>query len=145
MERDLILIFTIEGSKFAIGIENLIEVSEDLEVEKKYKLEGCSGVLMFRGEIVPLVDIKGVLGFNEAVNKGSAFLIINVNDVKLGIPVDTVDGVIERKSQGLPFPDILLRVKGVFPYVYDLDGEMVLVVDFGVLLAGILTDIVAQE
>jgi len=61
-DKDLVLIFSISGCKYAIGLKDLIEVKESSTLLSKSKDEGSLGRIAFRGESIPLMDIKKRLG-----------------------------------------------------------------------------------
>ena len=56
--KELVLIVSLSGSKFAIGVENLVEVSEGLEASYSEDIEGFLGTVHFRDDEIKLFDIQ---------------------------------------------------------------------------------------
>ena len=126
-EKELILIFSIDGFKFSISIKDLIEVTENLDISSECQLEECLGKVEFRGDEVPLVDIKKRLSLEgERKSLCETAAVVRVWDEIMAIPIDSVEGVFEAGSGVSPFPQLMLREKGVFTLIYDWDGEFVL-------------------
>ena len=124
-DKDLVLIFSISGCKYAIGLKDLVEVKESSALLTKSSDEGSLGRIAFRGESIPLLDIKKRLGLisDSVVDGGS--VVVRVGEAIVAFPVDVVEGVMEVYGRQMPFPDVMLENKGVFPFIYTREGRFV--------------------
>lgn len=80
------------GEYFGIDLD---AVREFINVRSFTQIPGCPshivGNMNLRGEIVTLVDIRGTLNLETSpVKKGAKAVIINVDDIVAGLPVDDV-------------------------------------------------------
>lgn len=132
--KELVLIVSLHGSKFAIGAENLVEVSEGLEASYSDDVEGFLGTVHFRGEDVKLFNIEKRLNLEGDNSKKSDFVVVHSGNENIAFPVDSVEGVIEIKEEALPFPEYMLIEEGLFTSAYNLNGEFVLSLNIDSLL-----------
>ncbi len=140
-DKDLVLIFSISGCKYAIGLKDLIEVKEGSTLLSKSRDEGSLGRIGFRGDSIPLLDIKKRLGLPLDVVHDAGSVVVRVGEVIIAFPVDTVEGVMEVSGEQMPFPDVMLEEKGVFPFIYMREGKFVLSLNLTALFD---TDYIAQ-
>ncbi|MDT8317145.1 MAG: chemotaxis protein CheW [bacterium] len=124
-DKDLILIFSISGCKYAIGLRDLIEVKESSALLSKGDDEGSLGRIAFRGDSIPLLDIKKRLGLPSDVVHDAGSVVVRVGEAVFAFPVDMVEGVMEVYGKQMPFPDVMLEEKGVFPFIYMREGKFV--------------------
>ena len=140
-DKDLVLIFSISGCKYAIGLKDLIEVKEGSTILSKSRVEGSLGRIAFRGDSIPLMDIKKRLGMPLDVVHDAGSVVVRVGEAIIAFPVDTVEGVMEVSGEQMPFPDVMLEEKGVFPFIYMKEGKFV----FSLSLAALFdADYIAQ-
>ena len=140
-DKDLVLIFSISGCKYAIGLKDLIEVKESSTLLSKSRDGGSLGRIAFRGDSIPLVDIKKRLGLPLDVVHDAGSVVVRVGEAIIAFPVDTVEGVMEVSGEQMPFPDVMLEEKGVFPFIYMKEGKFV----FSLSLAALFdADYIAQ-
>jgi purine-binding chemotaxis protein CheW len=92
------LTFFIGDDAFAIPIRNVIQV---MKYSKPSKLpqtsEFISGIIPFRGEIVPVVDFYGNLNFIP--NDYSIIIIAKIGEKKFGMIADSIYKIIEIKEK----------------------------------------------
>ena len=118
--KNLILIITLNDCRFAVEIEYLIEVAEDVEITSASPLDECLGLIQLRKNIIPLVDIKGRLEIDDKVKKIYTVIVVRACDKLLAIPIDSVDSVEELTETTLDFPDVILKDKGIISYIYNI-------------------------
>lgn len=140
-DKDLVLIFSISGCKYAIGLKDLIEVKESSTLLSKSEDECSLGRIGFRGDNIPLMDIKKRLGLPSDVVHDAGSVVVRVGETIIAFPVDTVEGVMEVRGEQMPFPDVMLEEKGVFPFIYKREDKFV----FSLNLAALFdTDYIAR-
>lgn len=124
-DKDLVLIFSISGCKYAIGLKDLVEVKEGSALLSKSSDEGSLGRIGFRGETIPLLDIKKRLGFSLDVVSDAGSVVFRVDETIAAFPVDSVEGVMEVHGDQILFPEVMLREKGAFPFIYLREDEFI--------------------
>lgn len=90
------------------------------------------GIINLRGQIIPIVDIRLLLGQDLA--DGDCIIILNINDVMVGILVDTVQKMIDLDVQSIlssPSKECQKLVSGMCSLS---DGQTMLVFDCSQLL-----------
>ena len=142
--KNLILIITLNDCRFAVEIEYLIEVAEDVEITSASPLDECLGLIQLRKNIIPLVDIKGRLEIDDKVKKIYTVIVVRACDKLLAIPIDSVDSVEELTETTLDFPDVILKDKGIISYIYKWKEEFVYVLNLEILLNKVISELSAQ-
>jgi chemotaxis signal transduction protein len=132
-DKDLLLIFSISGCKYAIGLKDLVEVKEGSTLLSKSGDEGSLGRVAFRGGTIPLMDIKKRLGLSLDAVSDVGSVVVRLGEYIIAFPVDTVEGVMEVQGDQIPFPDVMLEEKGVFSFIYVRDGKFVFSLDLAAL------------
>ncbi len=97
------LILSLGGEKYALPISKLLEITIPRGVHKDAKLsEVFEGKLEYRGQWIPVLDIKKVL---QLAGKGGMTLLV-VKNAKgiLGILVDEVMEILESDQKPAPMP-----------------------------------------
>lgn len=103
------LSFRIGGEEYALGILNVQEIRS---YEAPTRMAGASacvkGVVNLRGVIVPIVDLRLVLGVDEPRYDGfTVVIVLNVRHRVIGVVVDSVSDVVElRADQIRPAPEM---------------------------------------
>lgn len=103
------LSFRIGAEEYALGI---LDVQEIRSYEAPTRMAGASpcvkGVVNLRGEIVPIVDLRLVLGESEPRYDGfTVVIVLNVHQRVIGVVVDSVSDVVELgASQIRPVPEM---------------------------------------
>lgn len=107
-ELSTAVIFRSEGGLYAFGIETLTEI---LSVREVTPIPGLPdyilGVINLRGEVIPVLDLRRRLGFEDAEPTGrEAFLVIECGGTAAAIRTDTVvTGVTYGKEDYMPFEE----------------------------------------
>lgn len=143
--KKLILIFTLNDFKFAIDIEPLIEVSENVQIASGASLDNCLGMMEFRKNVIPLVDIKEILEIGTSVKKKYTIIVIRVSGFILAVPVDSVKGAEDQKEATIRFPDLILKKRGIIPYIYEWKGEYVYLLNLEIVLDRFICALTVQK
>lgn len=108
------LAFTLEGEEYGIDILAVKEIRGYEGVTKiAHAPEFVKGVINLRGEIVPIVDMRIKLGVGEAAyTPFTVVIILNVNQRKVGIVVDSVSDVFPLSPEDISAaPDMITAVE----------------------------------
>ncbi|URZ02669.1 chemotaxis protein CheW [Clostridium felsineum] len=107
------LIFNTDGEQYGIEIKHVIEIigispiSEIPELPKYIR-----GVINLRGKVIPVIDIR--LRFNKSFkeyNDRTCIVIIEVEDMLIGVIVDKVLEVLRIKEEEIMEPPEISRDK----------------------------------
>jgi len=103
-DTDKYLIFRSGGILFGIHSDSVKEIITETRITLIPVLpEHISGVVNLRGLIVPIVDFRRLLG--QVSQKNSCTIVLEYEDVQLGILVDDVDQMVDVDKKGiLPVP-----------------------------------------
>ena len=105
-ERDMIkfMIYRSSGILYGINTEYVDEILTDVTATQVPMVpEYISGVINLRGQIVPIVDFRLLLG--RFPGEESCAIILTIEGTVLGILVDSVDQIVDvTKSSILPVP-----------------------------------------
>ena len=95
MHKQFIL-FAIEDAQFAITLSNTLEIGDQPDITPLPNLpKWILGISNIRGEIVSLINFKVFLGIpSSGANGEQRFIIIHNQEMKVGIIVDRIMGIL---------------------------------------------------
>ena len=98
------LIFMADDLKMGVVAEDVVEILTNQPITYLPMLpEFIRGIINMRGQMVPIVDIRIRLG--HPPREDSLVVVINLDEVQLGILVDAVDQMLDiPKANILPVP-----------------------------------------
>lgn len=103
------VIFRLGSDEFGIGVEKVIEI---IKPPRIYSLpeteEFIAGVIAFRGEVIPLIDMRRRFGI-VPVPKKERVIIIRSGFGKSGLVVDEIYGIVEFSPSEISKPYVVLR------------------------------------
>ena len=93
-----LLTFTLGGDDFGIPLENieLVEGRSNEIVELPVTSAFIKGIATIRGSIVPIYSLALRFGYNEENLR--YFIIVNMEEMRLGIEVDVVNAIIDANE-----------------------------------------------
>ena len=103
-DEEKFLIFRSSGILYAMSTDFVMEIFTSVDITRVPMMpEYVSGVINLRGQIVPIVDFRLLLGrFPE---EEPCAIILDINGTSIGILVDTVDQMVDiSRSAILPVP-----------------------------------------
>ncbi|HQU31247.1 MAG: purine-binding chemotaxis protein CheW [Planctomycetia bacterium] len=129
------LIFILCGKEYGIKILKVSEIIGTMDItpvsqSSKY----MKGVINLRGKILPVMDLRTKLGFQDADDIKEKFIIVvEVRDKLAGVIVDAVSEVLNIHDEDLqPAPDIvegikstmllgMVKIKKKVRFLFDID------------------------
>jgi len=101
--NDQIAIFELDGKEWGIGTDQVQEVIGMVEIKDPIQARDfVRGMINLRGSIVPLLDLRGMLGLRDKGYQPSDNIIIGkIQDKLIGIPVDRVSDVLSVDIEGI--------------------------------------------
>ena len=104
IDDESFLIFRSSGVLYAMSTDYVMEIFTSVDITKVPMMpEYISGVINLRGQIVPIVDFRLLLGRYPEENPCA--IILDIHGTSIGILVDTVDQMVDISRSGiLPVP-----------------------------------------
>ena len=98
------LIFMCDDLRLGVHAESVVEILHDQVITYLPMVpDYIRGIINMRGQMIPIVDIRARLGKPEM--EESLVVVLNLQDVQLGILVDAVDQMVDiPKHNILPMP-----------------------------------------
>ena len=103
-DEEKFLIFRSSGILYAMSTDYVLEIFTSVDITKVPMMpEYVSGVINLRGQIVPIVDFRLLLG--RWPEEEPCAIILDIHGTSIGILVDTVDQMVDiPRSAILPVP-----------------------------------------
>ncbi len=141
MDKELMVVFV--GDRL-IGF-SLDYVREIFSVKKVIPVPGSKdfikGIVNYRGNVIPIVNLKSILGMENISYEEKVLeytVIVEYNDIILGVMVDKIKSIFEIKEEVLEnqkIPDIKDIDEQFISSIVEIDGEKVLVMDVSNLIS----------
>lgn len=134
--------FTIEKEHFAISISKVVEI---ILLENITRVPNSSqyieGILNFRGEIVPIINLKKRFNYNNLIGDGNLVIVVEVNHqdkiVQLGLLVNEVTDVIEFRFRDVKtIPEHGVKFNPLFLEGFvEIENQIVMVLEVDKVLS----------
>ena len=104
VEEEKFLIFRSSGILYAMSTDFVNEILNNIAITHVPMVpEYIAGVINLRGQIVPIVDFRSLLG--RIPEENGCAIILNIETITIGILVDSVDQMVDiARSAILPVP-----------------------------------------
>ncbi|MDR5658485.1 chemotaxis protein CheW [Serpentinicella sp. ANB-PHB4] len=114
---EMILVFALGEEEFGIDISHVIEIIGIQEITSIPELPTyIKGVINLRGKIIPVMDVR--LKFKKAFkayHDRTCIIVIKIQDIFIGLAVDSVSEVITIKTEDItPPPQINNQYKNKY-------------------------------
>lgn len=138
-----LLYFKIDNDLFAIETKYIIETLSFSKITKvPQATKNAKGIVNFRGDILPIIDVKKKIYNDENAESTSNNVVVvevNNNDLHqtIGFIVDKVIGVLDiplTKVQTIPEIDCKYQVK-YMSGMFELNGEFVMIINVDLLFS----------
>jgi purine-binding chemotaxis protein CheW len=108
-----ILVFQIGPERLAFDAAKIHQVSEPIEtVRVPGSPEYITGIVNFRGMVIPVIDLRKRLGLGPAADQSETMMIVaEENERRLGLVVDRVIGLRQIRAQAIEKTAQLLATK----------------------------------
>jgi purine-binding chemotaxis protein CheW len=108
--RELVA-FKIDAEEFAVDIASVQEINRAVDVTRIPNAPSyVQGVMNLRGKIIPVVDLRTMLGFQTRVaDKQSRIMVIEIDGLVAGFLVDSVSEVVRLPASAVEAPPGLAR------------------------------------
>ncbi|MCC7202921.1 MAG: purine-binding chemotaxis protein CheW [Nitrospirae bacterium] len=109
-QSDKYLIFSVSGQEYAMDAAIIVEVIHYVDVtEVPNTFSYVRGVLSLRGTVIPIIDFMEYIGLTATTVKvNTRILIVNFNDMLVGMLVDSTSGVVSISPESFrPVPEFI--------------------------------------
>lgn len=125
-----ILEFVINNTHYAI---NVIKIKEIIDIDKVTKLPevkpSIEGVMIYRDRIVTVVDLRRILGKENAGVKSNKSIICEFNKVIVAFKIDSIVGVHRIKWEEIKKPEEIMMDSLVIGNIM-LGGKIIFLLDY---------------
>lgn len=119
-EEIKVIVFKLGEEEYGIEVDKVQTIERMMPITRVPKTYSfIKGVINLRGVVIPVIDLRGRFGIEEAEHTDQTrIIIVAVNEMEVGFIVDSANDVIdlERSSIDTP-PDVVGGVKAKY-----LDG-----------------------
>lgn len=135
-----VLLFSIDGRDYGIEIEYVTEIIGVQQITVVPKVpDYIKGVINIRGKVIPVISVRKRFGIEEkAFDERTCIIVVNVNDLAIGIIVDRVKEVINvTKEQVTSTPDYRsVNANRFIRYIITYNEDIKLLLNINTLITG---------
>jgi len=125
--------FRIDTEEFAVDIGSIQEINRAVEVTRiPNSPPHVQGVMNLRGKIIPVVDLRRLLGFHtRTADKQSRIIVIEIDEVLAGFLVDSVSEVVQLPEGSIePAPTLAGAAQSHYVYgVCKVDDRLLILLN----------------
>ncbi len=112
-QKDRFLTFALDSETYGIEIRNVMEIIGIQAITEIPELpDYIKGIINLRGKIIPVMDVR--LRFKKEpkeYNDRTCVIVININEMSIGLIVDSVSEVLTIPEQDITVPPNLNNLK----------------------------------
>lgn len=129
-----VLEFIVGGNYYGINVAKVKEILTKQPITPIPNSHPCiEGMFMPRGEIITVMDLFGILGFDQVMESDTDMLIItNFNNLHIGFHVQQVLGIHRISWNDIVKPDQTINANGsgMSTGIIKIDDRLILILDF---------------
>jgi purine-binding chemotaxis protein CheW len=134
-DRLELLVFSLGGERYGVDASRVVAVLAPVPATPLPGTRaGLVGVVNHRGEVLAVVDLRGLLGAAPAVEAASEgrIVVVDAGGAALGFRADEVIGLVRAEASG-PAPQPARPERGLPGWIRGVTGGMVSIVDLEAL------------
>lgn len=112
MQTMKFIIFKLNNQSFGVNVQQVISIERLTPLTKvPGTADFIKGIMQLRGEITPVLDLKERLSMEQGVaaTEDNRIIMINVNDIQIGLVVDEATEVMDIDSSAIEPPSEFIR------------------------------------
>ncbi|HSK47568.1 MAG TPA: chemotaxis protein CheW [Coriobacteriia bacterium] len=135
---DQVVVFQVDGQRYALPIENVQEIQQIVAFsEVPGGGAGVLGMLNLRGQVIPAVEVRVLLGSAPGEHRlETPMVICRIDGDLVALVVDEVEDVLGVPAGCVQEPPAMHGLASKMLGVARLDDGLVYILDPGVLLVG---------
>lgn len=108
MEQIQVVAFKLANEEYAIDVMTVQEIIRPTAITRVPRTKDFySGVINLRGNVVPIVNLAKRFNLEEVnLTEKSRIIILNINDIRVGITVESVTEVININKDDIETPNL---------------------------------------
>ena len=138
-EEQQLVVFRLGIEEYGVDILQVQEIKRMLDITRVPKAPGfIEGVINLRGQIIPVLDLRRRFGFPTAERTpDSRIIVVNIDDLVIGLIVDTVLEVISLPKEAIsPAPALVTGINNDFlAGIGDLGERLLIILNLEKILA----------
>ncbi len=111
--KKMFTVFELDNEEYAIEIDMMNEIIKDVNISN---VPGSSknvlGATNLRGEIIPVIDLKKILGLEKTGEEVQNTIIIHIDEKKWAAPVDKIKDIVSPNTDQLVDPSKITNLDG---------------------------------
>jgi len=129
--QEQIVVFGLNKQQYALPIYSVSEIIRMMDITPVPNTDYfCKGIINLRGSVVPVISLNLRLGLDEGeVNDESRIIVVEKNDVKLGLIVDSVHSVTQYAPGEVETPESLSAENQFIKGIVHQENNMILLLD----------------
>jgi purine-binding chemotaxis protein CheW len=137
MDNKEYVIFRLADESYGIDIDHVENIEKHTEITRvPYTKKYIQGIINLRGNIIPVINVRRRFNLeHKDADKDSRIMIINHNDLKVGLLVDASSEVLQIENENI---EAAPKVTGNDDdYVSDIgkdNGRIIMIIDLEKLL-----------
>lgn len=107
MAEDIkVIVFKLGAEEYGIEVEKVQTIERMMPITRVPKTYSfIKGVINLRGVVIPVIDLRGRFGIEEADHTDQTrIIIVNVNAMEVGFIVDSANDVIDLNRDSIDTP-----------------------------------------
>lgn len=131
------VIFRLADESYAIDIDHVENIEKYTNITRvPYTKKYINGVINLRGNIIPVIDVRKRFGLKtQDADKDSRIMIINLDELKVGLLVDASSEVLQLDSESIEqAPSVINNDDEYVSKIGKYDGRIIMIVDLPKLL-----------
>lgn len=137
MDNKEYVIFKLVDESYAIDIDFVENIEKSIDITRvPFTKKYIKGVINLRGVIIPVIDVRKRFNLEEkAVDKDSRIMIINHDELKVGLLVDMSSEVLQISNVNIePAPKVTGLEDDYVSSIGKDNGRIIMIVDLEKLL-----------
>mgnify|MGYP001160570376 CR=1 FL=1 len=131
-QKEKYLTFILDNESYGIGINNVTEIIGIQPITLVPELpDYIKGIINLRGKIIPVMDVR--LRFKKSFreyNDRTCIIVVDINDLSIGLIVDSVSEVLIILDQDIVPPPVLNKISTRYIRgIGKIDKEVKLILD----------------
>lgn len=104
-DGQLFTVFDLEGEEYGIGVDMMDEIVRDVDISRiPGSPDNVLGATNLRGEVIPVIDMKKILGLGKTGDEVGDTMIADMDGEKYAAPVDKLKDIVSAEKEQLVDP-----------------------------------------
>lgn len=135
--QEQIVVFGLNNQQYSLPIKSVSEIIRMKEITPVPNIEYyCKGIINLRGSVVPVISLNERLGMQGSeINDESRIIVVEKEDIKLGLIVDNVQSVTAYSPGDMETSDSLHSDNQFIKGIIHHGEDMILLLDLDMVIS----------